>query len=202
MHQLYTFPMACSVVVQMVLEQHGVPYEARDVARGPARKVGTEGFEAVNAKRKVPTLVLPDGEVLTEIVSILHTLDATWAPVAPAQQRRRLEWLAYVATELHQPILGPLFDPDAPPAVVEDATERMLPPLLAHLEAFLVDRETLLGGPPCSADAYLLWAIVLLGARRRTWVRTPGLDAYRRRMLAHPFVAGPLAADQQRLTRP
>ncbi|MEO0599954.1 MAG: glutathione S-transferase N-terminal domain-containing protein [Myxococcota bacterium] len=201
MHQLYTFPMACSVVVQMVLEQHGVPYTTHDVVRGPARKVGTEGFATVNAKRKVPTLVLPDGEVLTEIVSILHSLDAAGAPVDPATQRRRLEWLAYVATELHQPILGPMFDPDAPSAVVEDAIERMLPPVLAHIEGFLVDRETLLEGPPCSADAYLLWAIVLLGARRREWVRTPGLDGFRRRMMAHAFIAGPLAADQKKLTR-
>lgn len=199
MHTLYTFPMACSVVVQMVLVQHQVAHESRYVTRGPARKVATDGFEIVNPKRKVPTLVLPDGEVLTEIVSILDYLDATSAPSDPVRRRRHLEWLAFVATELHQAVLGPMFDPAAPAAVVEDATERMLPPLLAYVESVLAGRETLLGGPPSAADAYLTWALVLLRSRRRDLLGTPGIDGYRRRMLEHSFVSEPLAADRQRL---
>jgi len=198
-HTLYTFPMACSVAVRMVLVQHQVPHTIEIVARGPARKVATAGFEAVNPKRKVPTLVLPAGEVLTEIASVMDHLGAVYAPRDARTARRRLEWLAFLATELHQGVLGPLHDPQAPPEAVHDATERMLPPVLATLENHLASHETFLGESPDVVDAYATWALVLLKAARPDRVATPGLTAFRRRMLAHGFVAGPLAEDRERL---
>ena len=63
MHTLYTFPFACSFAVHIGLERLAVPFEITWVDRGYARKIMTNGFDALNPKRKVPALVLPDGEV-------------------------------------------------------------------------------------------------------------------------------------------
>lgn len=201
MHTLYTFPMSCSLAVQMVLVQHDVPHRLETVERGPARKVGTEGFDAVNPKRKLPTLVLPDGEVLTEVVGVLAHLGEQLAPVDARTQRRRVEWLAFLATELHQQVLGPLFDPASPDAAIRDATERLLPPVLAHVEDHLATRETVLGGPPDGVDTYLFWGLTLLRLARPDSVAAPGLTAFRRRMREHDFVSGPLDAATQRVRR-
>lgn len=198
MYTLYTFPMACSVAVEITLTQHDVPHILNTVARGSARKIDSPGFEAVNPNRKVPTLVLPSGETLTEMVGVQAYLGETFAPVDAATQRRRIEWLSVLATELHQGVLAPLFDKAAPAAAIEDATERLLPPLLAHLEAHLTHRDTLLGGPPDGADAYLVWALVLLRFARPESVATPALTRFRRQMLQHAFVSAPLAASRER----
>lgn len=191
MHTLYAFPFSCSLAVHVTLVQHDVPHALRWVQRGPGRQATGAELERLNPKRKVPTLVLPSGEVLTEIVGVLLYLDEQHAPGRPAAERRRLvEWLAFTATELHKTVLAPAFDPAVSHEAREDARLRLLPTALAPLEAALAGRETLLGGPvPSVADAYVTWALVLL---RNLWpdaVATPGLVAYRRRMVAVPAFA-------------
>jgi glutathione S-transferase len=189
--------MSCSLAVHITLVQQDVPFTISWAQRGPARKVGTPSFEAINPKRKVPTLVLPDGEVLTEITCVLATLAEGLGPEGAATRRRRIEWLSFLATELHQQVLGPAFDAATPAAAAEDARTRLLPPVLAHLEDTLARRETLLGGAaPEGADAYLFWGLLLL---RHRWpeVVTPTLQAFSKRMLAHAFVSGPLAVERE-----
>ena len=197
-HTLFAFPFACSMAVHQTLLQHRVPFELQWMQRGPLRKVKDVDYDAVNPKRKVPALRLPDGEVLTEAVGVLLYLDETYAGSRPPAQRRRLiEWLSFVATELHQQVLGPAFDLQTPEAVRLDG-RRMLPPVLAHLEQTLTDRETLLGdAQPSGADAYAFWALTLL---RNLWpetVSTPALTAYRRRMRAHDFVGATLQRERE-----
>ena len=193
---LYGFPFACSLAVHLQLVRYGVDFELRWVERGPARKIGTPGFEGVNAKQKVPTLVLGDGEVLTEIVGVLSYLDEVHRPVDAAASRRRLEWLSFLATELHQPVLGPAFDPATPEEAVHDARTRLLPPVLAHLEATLMDQETLGGGAAEGADAYLLWGLLLLRNRWPDEVSGPAFGGFVSRMLADDRVRAVIARER------
>ncbi|MEZ4451103.1 MAG: glutathione S-transferase N-terminal domain-containing protein [Nannocystaceae bacterium] len=190
MHTLFAFPYACSQAVHVTLRQHQVPFEIAWVERGYARKIAGDGFAAVNPKRKVPALRLPDGELLTEAIAVLHHLDEAHARGrSAAEGRRSLEWLSFVATELHQQILGPLFDPDTPAAALPDLRDRVLPPVIEHLEATYSRRPTLLGGErPTGADAYALWAVLLLRLRWPEAVARPGLKALRERMLGEPWV--------------
>lgn len=200
MHTLFAFPFACSQAVHMVLRQQDVPFEIEWVPRGPARKVASDAYAAVNPKRKVPALRLPDGELLTEIVGVLHFLDDRHAPRNDRDRRRRLEWTSFLATELHQQILGPLFDPDTPDATIPDLRDRLLPPVIAHLESTYANQPTLLGGDvPCAADAYALWGVLLLKLRWPDTVAGPGLKAFRNRMLGQPWVQQTLAAERTRL---
>ena len=145
-------------------------------------------------------LVEPDGTVLTEIVSILYALEQEHGPARSSAETRRLhEWLCMISTDLHQTVLGPVFDPSAPPDAQRDARERMLPSPLAHLERHLQTRPTLLGGPPSAADAYLVWALLLLRTLDREQVATPGLSGFRRSMRAHAWVSGAVRVEQQTL---
>jgi len=198
-HVLYAVPFACSLAVHLVLHQHGIPFQIRWEERGARRQIVGEDFGRVNPKRKVPTLTLPDGEVLTEIVGVLLYLDEAHAGSRePAERRRLVEWLTFIATEVHKQVLAPAYDPGVSDAAREDARERLLPPVLEVLESRLTERETLLGGAePSGADAYLFWSLLLL---RNLWpdtVATPGLTAYRRRMQAHLSVQRVLTAEQE-----
>ncbi len=196
MHTLYGFPMSCALAVHITLVQQALPFSITWLDRGPGRKIGNRDFDAINPKRKVPTLVLPSGEVLTEITGVLaHLGEVDGEP--PQTRRRRIEWLSFLATELHQQVLGPTFDPATPQVAIDDAHERLLPPVLAHLEATLSQRPTLLDTEePTSVDAYLIWALVLLRFRWPEAVSTPGLASFSKRMLGYDFVRGPLGVER------
>lgn len=200
-HTLYAVPFTCSLAVHLTLAQQGLPTTLRWLSRGPRRQITGEAFAALNPKRKVPTLVLPDGEVLTEIVGVLLFLDEGAHPDRPAAERRRLiEWLSFLATELHKPVLAPAFDPAVSDEARLDARDRLLPTVLEPLERALAERETLLAGPePTVADAYLLWGLLLL---RNLWpetVTTPHLTAFRKRMMALPYVQQVIAVEREAL---
>ena len=99
---LYSFPFSCSFAVELELRRLQLPVEVHNVRRGQARKVADA---LPNPRRKVPTLVV-DGASRTEIVSILHELDCGHVQRPAPQRRAHLEWLSFLATELHQQVIG------------------------------------------------------------------------------------------------
>lgn len=66
-----------------------------------------ERYAALNPQRKIPTLELDDGEVLTESVAILLTLDerhrqaGLLPPPGSKQRAQALRWMLFMATELY-----------------------------------------------------------------------------------------------------
>ena len=184
---LYSFPFSCSFAVELELRRLQLPVEVHNVRRGQARKVADA---LPNPRRKVPTLVV-DGASRTEIVSILHELDCGHVQRPAPQRRAHLEWLSFLATELHQQVIGPWFDADTPEVARLDARDRLLPPVLADLEAALTG-PTLLPEGSSSADAYLLWCALLLGRIDRSLVG-PALGRFRDAQLLHPWVQETIA---------
>ncbi len=100
---LYAVPGWGSVLAEAMLAWCGVPCRIEDVEgfdrEGPAR----DRLIAVNPLAQLPTLVLPDGTVMTESAAIALLLaerhpDAGLAPPPDAAERpaflRRLVWLA------------------------------------------------------------------------------------------------------------
>lgn len=189
---LYAAPMTCAMAVHAALLEAGLAperdFEVRWVHRGPGRQIAEAEFAALNAKRRVPCLVTPDnegGELLTEIVGILAHLDTVHGPPrSPAERRRLIEWLAFVATEFHQAILGPMFDPQSPEAAKADGAQRLLPPLLEVVAAHLETRDFVVGASPSGADYYLGWALALARFGAREAVAHPALLAYLERLSA------------------
>ncbi len=198
-HTLYAAPFACSLAVHLVLAQHEIPHTVRWVRLGADRQIADRAYVAVNPKRKVAALALPGGEVLTENAGILLYLDeAHRGPRDPAERRRLIEWLIFLGTELHKQVLAASFDPRVSDEARQDARDRLLPPVLAHLEEALADRPTLLGDPePSGADAYLFWGLLLL---RHLWpdvAGTPALTTFRQNMQARPWVRSVLGREQE-----
>ncbi|MCA9493969.1 MAG: glutathione S-transferase N-terminal domain-containing protein [Myxococcales bacterium] len=180
MHTLYASPLTCSLAPHALLLEHDVPHEVRYVRRGPGRLAVDEALARLDPRRKVPTLVLPDGEVLGEMVVVLGYLDERYGPErTPVERRALTRWLSFLATELHKQVLAPAFDADTPAEAVEDARARLLPHVLEVCADAVRQRQTLLGGPPSAADAYLWWALILLEHRWRADVPAE-LAAWRR----------------------
>lgn len=200
MYTLHAVPLTCSLAVHLVLADAGAPFTVAWAARGPGRLAVGDALVAANPKRKVPTLVLPDGEVLTEIAAVLGYLDERHGPSrSPAERRRLAEWLAFTSTELHKQVLAPAFDPGSPAEAVADARARLLPHVLAVYAGALAGRSALVGDSPSGADAYLWWGLVLLGHLWPADVPEP-LVAWRREVGGRPSWRRVLGEERALLT--
>lgn len=198
---LFAIPFTCSLAVRLVLAERAEPPTLRWMRRFEHRLDDGAAYDQLNPKRRVPAIGLPDGRLLTEIVAILDRLDRA-TPRAEADRQRHLEWLAYLATELHRPPMVLQFDPATPPEVVRDMETRVLPPVLAYLDGELSQRPTLLGDEvPSPADFYLFWALTLLRFRGTDGARTPALDAFYSRIAARPLVREVLRDERAEMGR-
>jgi glutathione S-transferase len=177
---LHALPFGCSFAVHVRLVERGDPFQVRWHPRGPGRRVVDP---ALGPNRRVPVLVHDDGTVQTEMVAILASLDGVHAD---------LEWTAFVATELHAPILTVLYDDDAPAANGADAVARLLPPTLAVVEQRLAS-----GPPDRGAAAYLFWALLLLDQAAPSLPRGPHTRAFQAAHRATPAVRHVLARETE-----
>ena len=102
---LYGHRRSGSLTVEMALAEIGAPYEVRDVDLEAAAQ-RDDDYASVNPQRKVPALITPGGETLTESVAILLTLErrhpeAALLPQDEPARARALRWLLFVATEIY-----------------------------------------------------------------------------------------------------
>ena len=158
-----------------------------------------DDFLQINAKGSIPALVLDDGMVLTEGAVISQYL-ADLAPEAglvPAtgtlERYRTLEWLNFIATELHKGF-GPLLRKDTS-AELRAVVTTMLARKFDTIDRQLAGRDYLLADGFSIADAYaftvLSWAPhVGIGLER--W---PSLIAYLERVSSRPSVRAAMAAE-------
>lgn len=166
-----------SLTVELALAELGLSYEVRDVdlEREAQRD---EAYAAINPQRKLPALITPSGETLTESVAILLTLDERhpdarlMPPPGSAERAQALRSLLFVATEIY-----PLVEindyperfaaaPDSAPAIQEVARalwrERWL-----LVERSIAGDPFLLGSGFCLSDIYI--AVVSRWAQQDAW---------------------------------
>lgn len=114
--KLYLSPGACSLAAHIVLEESGLKYEWEkiDVKN---KTVSSGSYLNINPRGQVPALQLVNGEVLTEGAVILQYI-ADQVPgkklipeFGTFNRYRAMEWLNYVATEIHKNF-SPLFAVD------------------------------------------------------------------------------------------
>ena len=170
--KLYYSPGACSLAPHIVLNELGQPYDLEKVDLRAKKTESGADFTAVNAKGQVPTLDIGQGEILTEVATILQYLadKAKASNLLPAfgtmDRYRAMETLNFVATELHKGI-GGLFNPAMP----EDGKKAIIARVersLGWLDKKLAAQPYLLGDSYSVADAY---AFVVLG-----WTKHVGVD--------------------------
>ena len=104
-YRLYGAPGAGSGIVEAALAVLAIPCELRDLDARNGEHRG-EAFAAINPSRKMPALQTPRGEVLTESVAIVLTLDerhpGTLLPaLGSAERAQAMRWLVYVVAELY-----------------------------------------------------------------------------------------------------
>jgi glutathione S-transferase len=195
--KLYYTPGACSQAPHILLLELGLPFEAVRVDLKTRRLATGEDYAAINAKGAVPALELDDGALLTENAVILQYIadlapEAHFLPPAGSLARWRvLEWLNYIATELHKGF-APLFHPTGEPRAhaIEAVSAR-----LDYVDARLGAGPYLAGETPTVADLYLF---VILGWARLFHLdptRWPALQGLRERLAERPAVKAALAAE-------
>lgn len=193
--KLYYSPFACSLASHIACREAGLDVDLVRVELATKRTAkGGDLFEE-NPMGQVPTLVLDEGRRLTENVAVLTYLGDRMA-AGESDRYELVRWLSFVATELHKKVLNPIFTPTVPDPVREHArasAERALRVAAAHLEG----RETLLGGPFSSADAYLFWALTLMPHAGIALEPFPSLQAFHERHRKRPAVRAALAFEKQ-----
>ena len=106
MYTLYARNGAGSVAVEALLAACGADYEVVVLNRKPDGAF-EDFFHAINPKAEVPTLVLPDGSVMTESAAMMiHIAEqfpgARLAPLpGEAGRAQFLRWQVYLATALY-----------------------------------------------------------------------------------------------------
>ncbi|OGV28471.1 MAG: glutathione transferase GstA [Legionellales bacterium RIFCSPHIGHO2_12_FULL_35_11] len=165
--KLYYTKGACSLVVRIIINELNLNADFESVNLSTKKTASGQNFLGINQKGAVPVLEINPKEILTENAVILQYLaDTTKATqLLPAigdfNRYRVLEWLNYVATDLHKGI-GILFNP----AVTSELREQLFIPLLKSKLTFvnnhLQDNRYLAGESFTLPDAYLfvmlLWA--------------------------------------------
>ena len=197
--KLYYAPGACSQAAHIVARETGQAIELAKVEFPGKRTAEGEDLYAVNPKGAVPALRLDDGEVLTESAVILQYLadraegSELALPQSGIERYRLLEWLNFVATELHKGF-GPLWNPATPDAF-KDATREALGKKFDYLEDALGDGPYILGQRFSIVDAYAFAVLNWTRIHSIDIGRWPGLAAYLRRVAARPAVQETLRAE-------
>ncbi|WP_454783974.1 glutathione transferase GstA [Legionella sp. WA2024007413] len=157
--KLYYAKSACSLAARIVLNELGRTFQDEEVDLKAKKTKSDENYLAINPKGAVPALYLDNGDILTENQVILQYLaDSTpgqklLASVGDLRRYHTLEWLNYVATELHK-TLGMFFNPN-----LNEETKNMFMSLvntkLKFVNEHLAKGPYLMGKDFTLPDAYL-----------------------------------------------
>ncbi len=190
--KLYYSPGACSQAPHIALTEAGIEFDPVKVdLRAKTLEDGSD-YRTINPKGAVPALGLPEGEVLTENAVILQFIgdlkpEAGFLPPLGHMHRYRvLEWLNFVATELHKSFT-PLFKPDAGEEAKSFAM-RTIESKLDYVDDAFGDGPFLMGEQLTLPDFYLF---VMTGWAQGMGVdlgRRPTIKAFREMMLERPAV--------------
>jgi GST-like protein len=95
-----------SSLVEAACAEIGADYELRDLDVKGEEQRG-DAYAALNPQRKLPTLEVDGGEIITESVAIVLTLDerhrdaGLLPPPGSRQRAQALRWMLFIATELY-----------------------------------------------------------------------------------------------------
>jgi glutathione S-transferase len=197
--KLYYFPGACSLSPHIVALEAGIPLQLEKTDIKTKLTESGEDFERINPKGYVPTLVLDNGEVLTEGTAIVQYLadlkpESGLAPANGTLPRYRLqEMLGYINSELHKNYSS-LFNPDTP----ETARAERKAYLLRRyqlIENTLAKQPWLLGEQFTAADVYLFTITSWAGHVGLDLSRFTALTAFQQLVASRPAVQAALEAE-------
>ena len=192
MMKLYYSPGACSQAVHITLHEAGLDHTSERVDLRSKRTETGADYWAISPKGAVPALDIGNGEVLTENAAILQYLGDLagdphlFPPLGDLRRYRVLEWLNFIATELHKGF-GPLWNPAASDEAKQGARD-VLAKKFEFAQAQLGDRAYVMGDHFTLPDAYLFVMLNWTAMHGIDLARWPGLTAFGRRVAERPAV--------------
>lgn len=197
--KLFYKPGACSLASHITLRESGKDFTLIGVDLMHKRMENGDDFLKVNPKGQVPTLLLDDNTLLTEGVAIMQYIADSvadrqlLAPVGTINRYRTLEWLNYIATELHKGFT-PLFRPDTPEDYKPTA-RALLDKKLAYIDESLANAQWISGSRFTIADAYLFTVLRWAFAVKLEMAGYKNIAVYMERVAVRPAVAAAMAAE-------
>ncbi|MBO1076660.1 glutathione S-transferase family protein [Roseomonas marmotae] len=190
-----------SATAEMALAEIGAPVDLREVPLEGDHQLA-EDYRRINPMGRVPTLVLPDGTVVTESLAILLTLAdrhpeaGLLPPPGDSTRARALRWMTLAAGEFYPHVTRSDYpqrfsaDPAHAPAIRERARQ------MGREIWLMVEREAapdpfILGDRFSLADIYLSVLTRWLGGDEWTPLHCPRLDRLAQAVAARPG-AGPV----------
>jgi glutathione S-transferase len=158
-----------------------------------------DDYLLINPKGQVPALLLDDELLLTEGVAIMQYIAdrvpdrQLLAPVGTVARYQTLEWLNYVATELHKGFT-PLFRPDTPEDY-KPTVRAQLEKKLQYIDESLQDKQWLNGHRFTIADGYLFTVLRWAYAVKLNMEGYRHIEAWMKHIAARPSVAAALEAE-------
>ncbi|MES2526510.1 MAG: glutathione binding-like protein [Bdellovibrionota bacterium] len=185
---------ACSLSVHILLRELDLPFEAIRVSLEDKRVL-----DSYNHKSYVPALILEDGSLLTEAISILQFLSDSsgglFMPYGSFPRAKCTEWLTYISTELHKG-MAPLFHQEGlKPEYLKEVQDKI------HLRLQFMD-------DALSESEYLLtelsiadfYAVAILRILEHVEVKLDGyhwISEYKKRLEQRPIIADVLDSEEK-----
>ena len=203
-HVLFGANGSGSAAIEVALAWAGLPYRVEVAATwqpGP----GLEALRRINPLGQVPTLLLPDGSVLTESAAILVHLGiehpaSGLLPRDSAKRAQALRALVFIASNCYAPV-GIDDHPERWCAEPDEAgNDRVRRAARAQLHrawdifaSTFAGRPFLFGARPCAADVLAAVVSKWSGARAHLAASQPDFLALVQRVEAEPSVAAVFA---------
>ncbi|WP_457445875.1 glutathione S-transferase family protein [Roseateles sp. P5_E4] len=196
---LYGAEASGAVAVEAALTLLGLPYTLIEGATW-AEVAARDRVAASNPMRQIPTLVLPDGEVMTESAAILIYL-ADLDPVAglapaPGDPLRGqfLRWMLYVSSAIYalhwiKPDVKRIGAPEESRQAVVEAVHDRIAFCWANMDRQLTPGDFLLGDELTVLDLYVAVVSRFGPWRERFYEVAPGMAAAIRRVDEDPRLA-------------
>lgn len=176
----------CSLGTHIMLEELGIPYFGIKVSLKDKTVL-----KSYNPKGYVPALLLNDGTLLTESISLLIYLSEghgqAFMPKSEIERTKCIEWLCFLSTELHKGV-NPLFHKEEIDSSYYIGTLDKLHEQLALIEKQLSDNAFLLGDIYTVADMYALGLLRMLTSLGFIFDEYPGIRNYKKELEESPVI--------------
>lgn len=187
---------ACSLSIHIMLEELGRKYESINVSLQDKTVL-----ETFNEKSYVPALVLDDGTILTEAISILQYLadvnhrSDLLPDVGTIARAKTIEWSTFLTTELHKGF-GPFFMRDKLGPEFRTKMETRVDQRLGFLDKNLKGKKFIMGDDFTIADMYAI-AILRIGDHvKMDYTKFPEIVRYKRFLEQMPVIRKVIDAEK------
>lgn len=196
--KLYHEVRGCSLAVDIVARELQLPLTLEWVDMKTKRLEDGRDYFSVNSKGTVPTLEMPDGQHLSEGCIVMQYLadqcpGNTLLPASGLPRYRVLEWMSFIAADLHKGGFMPLFKAITPPEYKAIA-RRIVQAKLQWVDEQLAGRPFLTGEHFTIADAHCYTIAMWTRAHAIDTQGWPHLEAYLARCGTRPSVRAAEAA--------